>query len=264
MHSCIYRGTVYHRRYQPQRHEFQYSLYMLFLDLSELDQVFRQRLGWSYQEPSLHWCRRIVQPALRQQTLETGVREFIQSQTGIFPLGPIRVLTQVRQFGFLMNPVAFFFVYAADSEDLQYVVAEVNNTPWNEEHRYLLTAEMWDVEQPDRPLTEKMFHVSPFMSMDQQYRWRLVKPQEQLSIQMEVRKGDDWFFDVQLMMKRLPLTRGNLLRMNWRFPWMALTIFARIYWQALRLWRKKLPFYPHPKKQRSAVSVSDGRETLDE
>ncbi len=254
MQSCIYRGTVHHRRQQPRAHEFKYPLYMLLLDLAELDEVFRGRLAWSSRWPSLNWYRRKDHMGPHDQPLDTVVREFVETQTGIRPIGPIRLLTQVRQFGFLMNPVAFYFLYSADSEELQFVVAEVNNTPWNEQHLYLLTAEMWNSKDAERPLTDKRFHVSPFMPMDQQYRWQVEGPADQLSIRMEVRDPENWFFHVRLMMNRMPLTGGNLLRMMCRFPWMTLSVFTRIYWQAFLLWRKKIPFYPHPKKQKESPS----------
>ena len=258
MDSCIYRGTVLHQRFKPRGHRFTYPLYMLYLDLAELDQVFRGRLGWSMHWPSLNWYRRKDHLGPADQDLDVTVREFIQSRTGTLPTGPIRMLTQVRQLGFLMNPVAFYFVYTENSEDLEFVLAQVNNTPWNEEHTYLLTADMWDQENPGRPLTEKEFHVSPFMPMDLQYRWRLVPPDDQLAVRMEVSQQGERSLDVQLMMQRLPLTRGNLLRMKCRFPWMTLSIFRRIYWQAFLLWCKKIPFYTHPRKQQPLDGVSRG------
>jgi len=58
MDSCIYRGTVLHQRFKPRGHRFTYPLYMLYLDLAELDQVFRGRLGWSMRWPSFNWYRR--------------------------------------------------------------------------------------------------------------------------------------------------------------------------------------------------------------
>ena len=251
MHSCIYRGTVEHRRLEPRRHQFRYSLYMLYLDLSELDEVFRGHLGWSYRWPAWNWFRRRDHLGSSRQPLDRSVREFVESRTGVFPEGPIRLLTQVRQLGFLMNPVAFYFVYAPGTEELEYVLAQVNNTPWNEEHIYLLTADMWDRSHSDRSLTSKEFHVSPFLPMKLEYRWQLVPPRENVRIQMEVGHQGSTILDVYLQMDRMPLTRGNRLRMMCRFPWMTWSIFRRIYWQAFLLFCKKIPFYPHPKKAKS-------------
>ena len=249
MNSCIYQGTVCHQRQTPRKHSFEYSMYMLMLDLSELNSVFRRRLFWSHRFPTFYWFRRKDHIGPATEPLDVTVRSFVEKQTGHYPTGRICLLTNLRQLGFQMNPVSFFYIYDATSNCLSHVVAEVHNTPWGETHCYLIPPEMWEPGDPTRPSTKKSFHVSPFMEMDQRYTWSIEPPGPRLMTKMDVRNQESEFFNVSMMMQRRPLTTLNLCKMSIRFPWMTMRIFLGIYLQALRLWIKKIPFHPHPAKK---------------
>lgn len=169
LHSCLYVGKVRHRRFTPIENEFTYSGSWLYLDLSELDQVFAGRWFWSTRRPALarfHRSDHLVFPddilpealdasqwpapselsmgKLSRRTtdellpLDTAVRSMIEVAGFDRPSGPIRLLTQPRYFGFAMNPVSFYYCFDASGERVQTVVAEVNNTPWKERHCYIL------------------------------------------------------------------------------------------------------------------------------
>ena len=138
MQSCLYKGRVGHRRYTPVRHEFKYRIFLVYLDLSELDEVFRGRWLWSTRRPTIAWFRRADHFGDPSQSLDESVRSLVQQRTGVWPTGPVRLLTHLRYFGYVMNPVSFFYCFKADGTELQNVVAEVHNTPWNERHCYVL------------------------------------------------------------------------------------------------------------------------------
>ena len=136
MHSAIYEGTVRHRRFAPVRNQFTYRLFMLYLDLAELSDVFRGRVLWSTDHFNLAWLRRsdhLGDPAV---SLDEAVRELIAERTGTRPMGPIRLLTHLRYFGHCFNPVSLFYCYDPAGERVETVVAEVSNTPWHERHCY--------------------------------------------------------------------------------------------------------------------------------
>ena len=88
MNSCIYTGHVGHYRYQPVAHRFRYSLFMMYLDLAELEHLFQGRALWSVGRPNLAWFRRrdyLGDPSL---PLDTAVRDLVQERSGTGPRAP--------------------------------------------------------------------------------------------------------------------------------------------------------------------------------
>jgi len=245
MHSCLYEGTVRHCRFTPVRHAFAYRLYMLYLDLAEIDEVFRGRWFWSSRGFNLAWFRRSDHVGDPRTPLADSVREVVRSRAGFAPEGPIRLLTQLRHLGYVMNPVSFYYCFDRTGVRLEAVLAEVHNTPWGEQHCYVIDARGRDPEEVTHRHS-KEFHVSPFMEMDMDYAWRLSAPGDSVRVEIQNRRGDQLLFDASMSLRRRELTGWNLSRALLRFPLMTAQVTAGIYWQALRLWRKKVPYIPHP------------------
>ena len=228
MHSCLYEGHVLHHRRAPKRHAFRIGMYMSYLDLDELDGVFDGSWLWSADRPAPSWFRRGDYLDPDTPSLDTAVRDRVEALGGRRPNGPIRLLTQLRTWGYCFNPVSFYYLFDDAGERAERVLAEITNTPWKERHAYL-------VPVGEEARFGKRFHVSPFMPMQQQYRWRLDEPGEELRVHMENhRDGERVFEDPEYRrLVRLKQTLG---------------VIARIHLQALQLWRKRVPFYPHPSK----------------
>jgi DUF1365 family protein len=136
--SCLYEGWVRHRRHAPHAHAFRYRIYMLYLDLDELDRVFAGRWLWSVNRRNLAQFRRSDYLGDPTIPLAEAVRARVREALGRAPTGPIRLLTHLRYFGHCFNPVSFYYCYAEDGTTLDTIVAEITNTPWKERHSYVL------------------------------------------------------------------------------------------------------------------------------
>jgi DUF1365 family protein len=247
MESCLYEGVVYHERLQPVKHRFHYRLYMNFIDLAEVPALLRAGLLSERRFSPNGFLRRdhFGDPL---QPLAESVRDLVQRETGLEANGPIRLLTQLRNLGYYFSPLNLFFCYRSDGRALQAVVAEVQNTPWLQRHCYVL----WHGNQvgtgPELEYRHpKSFHVSPFMGMDVDYHWRLSVPAERLQIGIVNTQENRPLFRASMALRRVPLSRRTQSTVHWRYPFMTARITAAIYLQAFSLWRKKCPFYSHPR-----------------
>ena len=255
LNSGIYKGWVRHRRFLPRLHEFRYRVFMMYLDMSELDRVFSGTCLWSVHHWTLARFKRedfVGDPAM---PLDEAVRQRVESSEGVRPAGPIRMLANLRYFGFIMNPIVCYYCFD-ETERLQYMVAEVTNTPWNERHSYVLNCDPQRDKQRIR--FKKHLHVSPFNPMDIVYRWRSNKPGKNLYIHMENVRSNDVDntkieFDATLILQREEICVHGLRSIICRYPLMTIKVVSAIYWQGLRILIKRIPFYAHPKKTEQEI-----------
>ena len=255
MKSAIYSGWVRHRRYAPRPHAFRYRLFMVYLDLAELEHVFAGRWLWGthgFAPARFVRSDHFGDPAI---PLERCVRDLVEHESGRRPGGPIRLLTHLRYFGHCFNPVSFYYCFDAADTRVDAIVAEVTNTPWGERHCYVLS-------EPGAPLTggylryrtRKAMHVSPFMPMELEYRWCFSPPDQALSIHMALHGGDRQF-DATMRLERSAIGALALARTLVAFPLMTLKVVAAIHWEALRLWFKRIPIHDHPRRGRTTAAA---------
>jgi hypothetical protein len=243
-------------------HAFSYRMFMLYLDLGELPRVFRGRWFWSARRAALARFRREDHLGHHRRPLDVCVRDLVEHQTGERPDGPIRLLTNLRYFGYVFNPVSFYYCFDEDDTRVECIVAEVNNTPWGERLCYVLpgSADVGPAAggfQRFRP--RKQMHVSPFMPMDVSYDWRFSAPGEQLSVHMENTHGERKIFDATLVLERKEITTPSLARALAGYPLMTLKVIGAIHWQALKLWLKGVPVYDHPAKSKQNETSAGGQ-----
>ena len=240
MKPGIYEGSVVHRRRAPSPHAFTYPVAMPLLDLGELEEVFACHPLWSMERANAVSFRRADFLGDPTVPLDTAVRDLVESRIGRRPLGPIRMLAHLRTWGWLFNPIAFYFCMDRSGEGVETVVAQVTNTPWHERHAYVLDGGEGEHRFP------KKLHVSPFFGMDQHYRLRVRDTNGDLVVHLSNVEKGMVVFDATLTLRRREISRAALGRLLWRFPLLTVRVSTGIYWQAFRLWLKKTPVHPHP------------------
>ncbi|MFK3796645.1 MULTISPECIES: DUF1365 domain-containing protein [unclassified Pseudomonas] len=261
MNSALYSGWVTHRRFVPKAHAFTYRIGMLYLDLDEQDAVMKLSpfAGASRLAPfSFRPGDYLKDYTSRGMSLIGAVREIVKQSQGRAPMGRVCLLTQARSWGLSFNPVSFFYCYEEDGA-LAAIVCEVTNTPWRERYHYVLPA---GPKGHQHFAVAKAFHVSPFLPRDLEYRMSFSQPDAHLGVHMADWQGDKKVFDATLNLQRQPLDRPALHRHLLDFPWMTAKTCLAIYWQALRLFLKRIPVFSHQAAEgsyRTAAAQSKAR-----
>ncbi|EMR12587.1 hypothetical protein MPL1_09552 [Methylophaga lonarensis MPL] len=248
----IYQGTVWHQRFQPKVHGFEYPLAMLLFDVDQLEAIFRKSRWWSINRFNLIGFVRDDYIGDASLSIKQAVAERIWQSCQQRFSGSVKILTHPRYAGFVFNPVSFYFCY--EQQQLKFIVAEINNTPWNERFSYVLPVQDGSEEQLFE--FDKQFHVSPFMPMQLRYRWRFRMQPQHLDIHMTLFKDQQKQFEAAMKGSAQAFTQQSMRRLPWQYPLQTLRVVMRIYWHALRLKLKGVPFYNHPGKSNSTDNAT--------
>lgn len=243
MNHALYVGRVAHRRLQPKIHSFSYPLFMWLFDLDELEQVPEVGRWFSANRPALSRLVRSDYLGDPQQPLAESVRQRLAKLTGRPVTGRILGLMHLRTLGLYFSPVNFYYGFDKGGR-CSHFLAEVSNIPWGEHHHYGHYFE-GDNLRPEHP---KAFHVSPFNPDDQYYRWTITPPNEKLSVTIDVSDQRGEIFSATLDLARRPFEPAEIRRQLLRIPVMTAYVVAGIYYQALRLYLKGIPYVPYTPK----------------
>jgi uncharacterized protein len=246
-------GQVRHSRLRPACHAFAYPTFFFMLPMRSLQSqssqsLARNRRAWLAFYDADHGDGRSDALAWLDDLLTS---EGIPDASG-----EVWLHTYPRVLGYVFKPVSFWYCHAADGS-LRAVVVEVNNT-FGERHCYLLDAPQYGVEAT----AGKVFHVSPFCTLTGRYRFRFMHagaasaaaPWSRTLARIDYDDADGALLQTSVSGALQPLTAAALRHACWAYPLMTFGLIARIHWQALRLWLKRVPYVGKPENPESFVT----------
>ena len=246
MRSALYTGTLVHTRRQPSENVFRYGVCFFVIDLDELSVLERRLALFSATGPN-------ATPALEPRSPRgsepsrsgDNVLAFLAEHGIDLEGGRILLLTNLRVFGYVFNPVSFYYCYAED-DTLTCMIAEVSNT-FGEMFPYLLTSDRHLPGGGELAYShEKKMHVSPFFAMDQDYRFFFSEPEERVFARVDVWEGGTKRLGSVLAGERSELSNASVAKALLRYPLMTVQVIGLIHWQALKLYLKGVPFHHKP------------------
>ena len=252
MNSAIYTGNIFHQRFQPVEHHFNYKIFMAYIDLDEIDSLMPQSFFWGVNRPALISFFSKDYLSQGKLDLRSAVEHLVFERTGKNVQGPIRLLTHLRYFGHCFNPVSFYYCFDKSGKEVETIIAEVTNTPWKERHSYVIQRK--NILEEKNSLVDhqnKKLHVSPFFQMDHRYRFLFSSPRDHLSVEIKNFKDSKKIHEALLNLKKLELNKTQLLKTVAQFPFITLRVVSAIHWQAVKLWLKGATFYPNPGKPKT-------------
>ena len=252
--SGLYPGVVTHTRLKPRRHALRYHIFMLLLDLDELEALDQGLKLFSLKRFNLV----SFDPARHGDGSATPLKAQVEvhlAKAGIAHGGPVRMLAMPRILGMGFNPITVFFCHRADGA-LSAILYEVNNT-FGERHSYLIPADNAPVV---KQACDKGFYVSPFMDMDLSYAFRVRPPgpgimRQKVQVLIDVDDAEGRVLATGFAATRRELSDGALLRAWLTHPWMTAGVVAAIHWEAMRIWLKGEKVRRRPVKPEWPVTV---------
>lgn len=247
--SGIYCGVVSHARFKPRAHQMAYRIFMLLLDLDELDRLDGALALFAHRGFALTSFHQADHLGGSGRPLKAQVEAWL-AQAGIAHGGPVQVLCMPRVLGGVFNPLSVYFCHRPDGQ-LSAILYEVSNT-FGERHCYLIEVEGGGLVSQT---CDKGFYVSPFMDMDLSYGFRIGLPAQAVSIGVDVHDAEGPVMRAVFAGERRELTDAALLRAWLTHPLMTLGVMAAIHWEALKIWRKGGRLRPRPAPPASPVTV---------
>ena len=249
--SFIYNGHVIHKRFKPKEHFFKYKVFSLFLDLSEIKEIEKKISFFSYNKFNLisffdkdHGERN-----------GTSLIEWVKNNLKQFGLDTkevkIKLLCYPRILGYVFNPLSIFFVYNSKSS-LIAILYEVKNT-FGEQHTYVFRTNPSGKNVQNN--CEKKFYVSPFMDLSSKYYFKILDPQNKLSVVIDQRDEAGKLLYASQDGIRSELSARNLILSYIKHPLMTFKIISAIHFEALRLWLKGIKLVKKEKKIKNNITI---------
>ncbi len=239
--NSLCQGVVWHKRYTPKIHQFSYKLNMWLIALNQAEFHSDSRVvscvKWAiYRFNSKNYLRHntsnisLVNKVYQQVTELGGV---LNGDEQVFLLG------QMSNLGIYFSPLNLYLV--VKDEECRYILAEVSNTPWNERYYYLLDRSQTKI------ISEKKFHVSPFFNLDQEYHWSFKLDENKLHFSIDTFDNNEKVFSAGYHCNLIEFKSTGFMASVLKSPLNVYKIITGIYFEALRIFLKKIPFVAHPR-----------------
>jgi DUF1365 family protein len=232
MNSCLYECTIIHDRHSPKRYRFVHKIFMFYFDLDELPQLSHASCLLGYNQPRVFDFKDQDHITSGFLSIKENIRAYLKTQGVGADIHRIQLLTNVRTFGYIFNPVSFYFCFDLNGAPVC-VVSEIGNTFGELKYFYL---------GPDKKNTKafsgrqvKYYYISPFTDLDNQLDFRIQVPDDRLNITIDTLKNGEKFFWSSMTGPRRPLTSANLLWYSIKYPWVTLKVIFLIHWHAAML-----------------------------
>ena len=238
MISSIYNGTVIHKRFKPKTHFFKYSVFSLLIDLSELDQLDKKIKFFSFNKFNLISFFERDHGDRDGSSLVEWVKKNLNENNISSEDVKIKLLCYPRIFGYVFNPLSVFFIYNSN-EKLISILYEVKNT-FGEQHTYIFKVE--NENNIFQHNCSKKFHVSPFIEMNCDYFFKILKPGEKISVIIDQYHTKEKILYASQDGKRVDFNSKELLKSYLKHPLMTFKIISAIHFEAFKLWTKGIKF----------------------
>jgi len=253
INSCIYSGSVIHKRFKPKEHFFKYKVFSLFLDLSELNELDDKLNFFSLNKFNLISFHEVDHGNRDGSSLFDWVKNNLSNNNVSTVNIRVKLLCYPRILGYVFNPLSVFFVYD-QNENLISILYEVKNT-FGEQHTYF-----FKVENQNKLIQNncsKKFHVSPFIEMNCNYFFKILNPAQKLSVIIDQydQKGKILFASQDG--ERSDLTSKNLMKSYLKHPLMTFKIISAIHFEAFKLWMKGIKFIKRKFKIKNNLTIEN-------
>ena len=252
MTSSIYNGTVIHKRFKPKLHFFKYRVFSLLIDLSDLNNLSKDITFFSYNHFNLISFFDKDHGERDGSSLIEWVKKNLDENDINSKDIRIKLLCYPRILGYVFNPLSVFFVYD-NNKNLISILYEVKNT-FGEQHTYIFKVENDHLLQHN---CSKKFHVSPFIEMNCNYFFRILKPSEKISVVIDQYQLDEKILFASQDGKRVDFNSKELLKSYIKHPLMTFKIISAIHFEAFKLWLKGIKFIKKKLKIRNNITFEN-------
>ena len=251
--SYIYTGTVIHKRFKPKIHSFSYKVFSLLIDLSELDLMHQKLKLFSYEKFNIISIFNKDDGPRDGSSLNNWVIDNLKKHGIESKNIQIKLLCYPRIFGYVFNPLSVFYIYDKNSELIS-ILYEVKNT-FGEQHVYIF--KIGENQNLIQHVCKKKFHVSPFIEMDCVYFFRLLKPNNKISVIIDLNDREGKILYASQDGIKSDLNNKNLIKSYFKHPLMTFKIILAIHFEAFKLWTKGIKFIKKKIKIKNNITIEN-------
>ncbi|MDB4845720.1 DUF1365 domain-containing protein [Candidatus Pelagibacter sp.] len=251
--SSIYTGSVIHKRFKPKIHFFNYKVFSLLIDLSELHLLDKNLKLFSYNKFNIISFYNSDHGRRDGSSLKKWVIDNLKKNNINTNNIQIKLLCYPRIFGYVFNPLSIFYIYDKN-EDLISILYEVKNT-FGEQHTYVFKSKKG--QNLIQHVCKKKFHVSPFIDMNCIYFFRLLKPSNKISVIIDQNDKEGKILYASQNGIKSELNNSTLIKAYLKHPLMTFKIILAIHFEAFKLWTKGIKYIKKKAKIKNNITVEN-------